>query len=260
MRRFHAFVIALCLMATAIIVLTPMSERMVDAQTIGGQTQDNTAFTYGTSLYGPIGGVYNSSITALTSGRGGAVALTANRSMHTLDDNSASMLTAIQAGTQADNSAWTAGTTSQVGIGCQYTSAGATVLTTGNAGMVACDSRRNLVTTPYSLPGQTSNLAPAGQTGTSAITIFAASGTSGISEYMTSIQIGRSDNGTTAITATVTDGTLSFVWVVPNSGGGGGNNITFPTPIKFATNHAVTCTASGGVTTFYCYAQGFNAP
>lgn len=50
---------------------------------------DNTAFTYGTSQLTPIGGVYNSSITALTSGDQGAVALTATRSMHTTPYDSA---------------------------------------------------------------------------------------------------------------------------------------------------------------------------
>ena len=50
---------------------------------------DNTAFTYGTSQLTPIGGVYNSSITAVTNGYQGAFAMTANRSIHALDDNSA---------------------------------------------------------------------------------------------------------------------------------------------------------------------------
>lgn len=43
---------------------------------------DETAFVYGASGFQPIGGVYNSSITALTSGQSGAVALTPSRSFH----------------------------------------------------------------------------------------------------------------------------------------------------------------------------------
>jgi hypothetical protein len=104
------------------------------------------------------------------------------------------------------------------------------------------------------------SLAPTGKTDTSAITVIGASGNASNHEYMTGLQIGRSDAGTAAITAAVTDGTLTLTFVVPNNGGGGGNNITFPTPFQWALNHAVTCTASGSVTTFYCYAQSFNAP
>jgi hypothetical protein len=66
---------------------------------------DETTFTYGTSLFAPIGGTYNSSITALSSGQAGAVALTNNRSMHVLDDNSSALLTAAQAGTTTTGSA-----------------------------------------------------------------------------------------------------------------------------------------------------------
>ncbi len=64
----------------------------------GGPSEDDAeAFTYGSSLFSPVGGVYNSSITPLVSGKAGAVALTPNRSMHVLDDNSAQ----IQANTAA---------------------------------------------------------------------------------------------------------------------------------------------------------------
>lgn len=63
----------------------------------GGTSQtDQATFTYGTTAYTPMGGVYNSAITNLTSGQGGAVALTAARSMHVLEDNSASILSAVQ--------------------------------------------------------------------------------------------------------------------------------------------------------------------
>lgn len=45
----------------------------------GTAATDEASFTYGATSYTPIGGVYNSSITNLTSGQGGAVALTAAR-------------------------------------------------------------------------------------------------------------------------------------------------------------------------------------
>ena len=61
----------------------------------GTAIADRTAFSYGTTLFTPMGGVYNSAITSLTSGQSGAVALTAARSMHTIDDNSAAILAAV---------------------------------------------------------------------------------------------------------------------------------------------------------------------
>ena len=53
-------------------------------QTSAGGTSinDNTAFTYGTTAETTVGGVYNSSITACTSGRSCAVAITTNRKVH----------------------------------------------------------------------------------------------------------------------------------------------------------------------------------
>lgn len=49
---------------------------------------DESAFTYGSSDFQPIGGVFSSSITALTSGQAGVVQLTAMRSMYTTLFNS----------------------------------------------------------------------------------------------------------------------------------------------------------------------------
>lgn len=116
------------------------------------------------------------------------------------------------------------------------------------------------VVQPYALPGALNSPATTGQTGTSAITVLSASGSASLSEYMTGLQAGRTDAGTTAFIITLTDGTSSRIWVIPNSGGGGGNNIIFPAPIKWAANVAVTCAISNAVTTFYCNAQGYNAP
>lgn len=48
----------------------------------GTSLADRATFTYGTTNFTPAGGVYNSSITALTSGQAGAVALTSTRDMH----------------------------------------------------------------------------------------------------------------------------------------------------------------------------------
>ena len=72
--------------------------------------------------------------------------------------------------------------------------------------------------------------------------------------YITAAQCGRTDAGTSAIYVTFNDD-ASTIMVLPNSGGGGGNNMTFPSPLMVA--GAFKFTASSGVSTLYCNAQGF---
>lgn len=75
--------------------------------------------------------------------------------------------------------------------------------------------------------------------------------------YITSLQCGRTDAGTTAITVTFNDDATT-VMAVPNSGGGGGNNMNFTYPLTVPAATAFKFTASSGVTTLYCNAQGFS--
>ena len=98
------------------------------------------------------------------------------------------------------------------------------------------------------------------KTDNTALTILSASGSASLREWLKTVHCGRSDAGTTAITVAISDGTKTRTIVIPNSGGGGGNNVTYDPPEPFAANTAVTATASTGVTTLYCDAQGFLAP
>ena len=60
----------------------------------GAIATDEASLAYGAAnSFAPIGGQYSSSITSLASGQAGFVAMTAARSMHVLDDNSASIIT-----------------------------------------------------------------------------------------------------------------------------------------------------------------------
>jgi hypothetical protein len=95
----------------------------------------------------------------------------------------------------------------------------------------------------------------ASATGTGATQIIAAPTTTR-RIYVTSVQCGRNDAGTSAIFATLNDN-ASTVVVVPNSGGGGGSNMTFPSPLTVPAATALTFQASSGVTTLYCNAQGY---
>ena len=95
-------------------------------------------------------------------------------------------------------------------------------------------------------------------TGTGATTIIASPGAN-LRIYVTGVQCGRTDAGTTGIFVTLND-TSSTVVVLPNAGNGGGNNMYFtPSPLTMARGTALTFTASSGVSTVYCDAQGYAA-
>jgi hypothetical protein len=126
--------------------------------------------------------------------------------------------------------------------------------TTGNLTGSFFDLTGKQVTSPYA---NRENMVrgSASATGTGATTIIAAQG-SNVKTYITGVQCGRSDAGTSAITITLND-TATSVLVLPNTGGGGGNNVAFNVPLVTAANTAFTFTASGSTTTVYCSAQGF---
>ena len=77
----------------------------------------------------------------------------------------------------------------------------------------------------------------------------------GVKTYITDIECGRIDGGTTAINLTFSDD-HSTVLPLPNNGGGGGNNKTFNVPLVTAAATALTVTPSSAVQ-FTCSAQGF---
>jgi hypothetical protein len=92
-------------------------------------------------------------------------------------------------------------------------------------------------------------------TGTGATQIIAAP-TNTRRIYVTSVQCGRNDAGTSAIRASLNDN-AGTVLVIPNSGGGGANNMQFPSPLTMPAATALTFTSSASTSTVYCNAQGF---
>jgi hypothetical protein len=92
--------------------------------------------------------------------------------------------------------------------------------------------------------------------GTGATTIIAAP-TVTRRIYVTAVQCGRNDAGTSAIYVTFND-TSSTIMVLPNSGGGGGNNMVFASPLTVPAATAFTFAPSGSTSTVYCNAQGFS--
>lgn len=127
--------------------------------------------------------------------------------------------------------------------------------TTGNLTAAFGDLTGKLVTSPYA---NRENMVrgSASATGTGATTLIAAGGAS-VKTYVTDVECGRSDAGTSAITVTFSDAAATIL-VLPNSGGGGGNNKTFNVPLVTAANTAFTFTSGTSTTTVFCSAQGFS--
>jgi hypothetical protein len=92
-------------------------------------------------------------------------------------------------------------------------------------------------------------------TGTGATTIIAAPTTTR-RIYVSSVECFRTDAGTTATYVTLNDDGATVIGL-PNSGGGGGSNMVFPNPLTVPAATALKFTASSGVSTVYCNAQGF---
>jgi len=116
---------------------------------------DNGGFIYGSSNYSPVGGVYNSAITPLTSGSGGAAAMTANRSIHVLDDNSASLLTAVQSPIPMQAGTVSIGGVSVLGWGSSATSLGApTTWGTAPTGNNVVGANADVLAMATTIPGQ----------------------------------------------------------------------------------------------------------
>lgn len=126
--------------------------------------------------------------------------------------------------------------------------------TNGNMVGWTTDKAGKQIHLPYSIP-ELFVTGAASATGTGATTIISA-GAAGIKNYITSVQCGRDDAGTTAIRVTFNDA-ASTPLVLPNTGGGGGNNVTFPVPIATAAATAFQFTSSAGTTTVRCNAQGY---
>jgi hypothetical protein len=110
-------------------------------------------------------------------------------------------------------------------------------------------------------PGYAASITGAASTTTSTafnIIQFGAGWNTAYRIYITGVQCGRTDAGTSAIKVTFND-TGSTVIVLPNSGGGGMVSVHYESPLQVAADTNLTGTASANTTTVYCSAQGFVA-
>jgi hypothetical protein len=104
---------------------------------------------------------------------------------------------------------------------------------------------------PYSTPQNVVN--GNGSASTTGSTLFSIAAQGALQQwFMAGYQF--SNSGATAVTIAISDGTTTLTAIVPP---GGGNNVTFPLPIQFVANHAVTFVMTGSSTTVYGSAQGY---
>jgi hypothetical protein len=134
--------------------------------------------------------------------------------------------------------------------GCTATNVEPTAVTTGQAVAQACGLSGKLINLPYA---NKENMArgAGSSTSTTAITILAASGSASQFEYLTSVQCSNVSATTDYVTL---NDSASTVLINPS---GGGNNVTFPVPLRVALNTAATATPHTGETTEFCSAQGY---
>ena len=159
----------------------------------GVSTADGASWTSGSSLFAGIGGFYQTTLTSnpLTAGHQGFAQLTPYRSLFTDWYNSSGVemgtssspvqvslantganATAVSTnpGTAAnwalfaDNSAWSVNTTLNVPMGCEYTSGGATALTTAHVGTPGCTSARQQFVALFGNTGAVMDVAIGGAT------------------------------------------------------------------------------------------------
>jgi hypothetical protein len=249
----------------------------------GTALSDSSAFTTGSTSITPVGGVVGAS--ALTSGHTGAVAMDTGRNMFANVNEWAgfSLGAPSNYGTSPGavavpgvnafitntptigNTGFTAAGVSGVnsaysenplaGGGEALTAEPGTLATTGQKVADFRDKSGKEITLPFA-PRELMWRGTVSATTTAAATIANSSNTT-LKSYMTGLQCSRGDAGTTAITVTLND-TASTVFVLPNSGGGGGYTATFQTPlVTSAVNTSFTFTEGAATATVYCNAQGF---
>lgn len=140
---------------------------------------------------------------------------------------------------------------------CRAATTSPTAVTDGQGVAPMCSKGGKTVVDLYA-PSDLRVSGTATSTDTGAHTIIAA-GAGSLKNYITGVQCGRTDAGTSPILITFSDA-QSTKMVIPDAGNGGGNNMDFASPIVTAAATAFTFTSGTGVTTAYCNAQGYQAP
>lgn len=136
-----------------------------------------------------------------------------------------------------------------LGNGCRAATTAPTAVTDGQAVFYQCGAEGKQIVLPYAIKELAVRGTGSG-TDNAAHTIIASAGGS-LKNYITSMQCSNTSSTTTTIT---TNDSASSVFIVPAVGG---TNLVFPVPLVTAAATAFTFTATAGVTTMTCNAQGY---
>jgi hypothetical protein len=153
----------------------------------------------------------------------------------------------------AANAAAAGGNPVQIGGVAQVSEPTAT--TTGQATAALWTVTGKQVMEPWALP-ESRAYGSVSTGSTTAVTVIAAPGAS-VRLYGW-VECGRTDGGTSAVTVTLND-TAGTVFVLPNTSGGGGNNMMPPIPFQWGANSPVTIAVSAATTTVFCSAQAYKS-
>lgn len=146
---------------------------------------------------------------------------------------------------------------SAIGTGCRAATTNPTAVTDGQLAANMCSKTGKTVVDIFA-PSDLRVSGTTTSTNTAAHTIIAA-GAGSLKNYITDVQCGRTDAGTSPIVVTFSDA-QSSIMIIPDAGNGGGNNFHLSSPLVTAAATAFTMTSGTGVTTLYCNAQGYQAP
>jgi hypothetical protein len=193
------------------------------------------------------------SLPALAAGSSTIGALTANQSVNETEIGGSNIVTGGVAGSQAVGGPTATSASfaaNPLPDGGEAFSAEPSAATSGHPVVAERDLVGKDITSPYA---NRENMARgyATETGTSAGTVLAASGASGVKEYLTDLEC--YNTSATTITVAIND-SASTSFIVPS---GGGFMKSFNVPLTGTANTAMTFTASTGETTIGCAGQGF---
>lgn len=193
----------------------------------------------------------SSTLTAYQNGSGNTVQ-DSTATPHPVVDSALATLAAQGVGTTA-----AAVPAQAIYMGCRAATAQPTAVTDGQLVGPMCGTGGQQVVTPYA-PAAFRVSGTATGTDTAAHSIIASAGGS-LKNYITGVQCGRSDAGTSPIVLTFSDASSSIM-ILPNGGNGGASNMVFLSPLATAAATAFTFTSGTSTSTVYCNAQGFQAP
>lgn len=177
----------------------------------GGTSQtDQAAFTYGTTAYTPGGCVYNSSITNLTSGQGGAFSCDNTRALFINVLSGSTLYNLLSAGAATNGSTYPS---SSLGIGTKDPSGNIQPISAANPAPIALSGLCS---------GCTASQGSA--TGTTTATSTTLPAVASVTQYVCGISIRANATAAATGNATLSDGTITLnftQWTAPTASGVG---------------------------------------